>query len=227
MNTAAFDEAGDGAERPAEGDLAEGDLAEGYVKPPRPMPWPLGALLSLVERRLGKRLVANRILAWYPKALLGSGIMEALVAHDEAEVPKRLLKLVRIYVSFLASCPFCIDMNAKEYREGGISDEEILALRGLKRLEDVGSISESERAALDYVRCATLTPVSFTPEVIERLHAHFHERGIVIIASTCAQVNFWTRLIQSLGVQPAGFSSGCSILDLDRYKTMHSPGSGG
>jgi len=147
--------------------------------------------------------------------------MEALVAHDEREVPKRLLKLIRVYVSFLASCPFCIDMNAAEYRESGLSDDEILVLRGIKTFEEVGGISDSERAALEYVRCATSTPVAFTSEVMDRLRSHFSERAIVVIASTCAQVNFWTRLIQSLGVQPAGFSTECSILELEKYRTLH------
>ncbi len=199
--------------------IMRSDVA-GYVSPPPRMPWFLCAMLAIVERHLGKPLLANRILAWYPKAFWGSGLLEALVAHEESEVPKRLLKLIRVYVSFLASCPFCIDMNAKEYRESGIEDEEILALRGMRRLEDVTSIGEGERAALDYVRCATSTPVSFTPEVIETLRAHFSERAIVVIASTCAQVNFWTRLIQSLGVPPAGFTTECSILDLEKYRTL-------
>lgn len=194
--------------------------AAGYVNPPPHMPWFLRAMLAIVERRLGKPLIANRILAWYPKAFWGSGIMEGLVAHDEREVPKRLLKLIRVYVSFLASCPFCIDLNAKEYREIDVSDEEILALRGMKRFEAVESISASERAALEYVRCATSTPIAFTPELIDELRSHFSERAIVVIASTCAQVNFWTRLIQSLGVQPAGFSTECSILDLEKYRTL-------
>jgi AhpD family alkylhydroperoxidase len=192
----------------------------GYLKPPPRLPWAIRAALAAVERRLGKPLLANRILAWYPKAFWGSGLMEALVAHEEPEVPRRLLKLIRVYVSFLASCPFCIDLNAKEYRESGISEEEILALRGLRRLEDLPSIGEDERAALDYVRCATSTPVSFPAEVMDRLRSRFSERAIVVIASTCAQVNFWTRLIQALGVQPAGFSGECPILELESYRTL-------
>ena len=112
------------------------------------MPWLLRAVLAVVERRLGKPLIANRILTWYPNAFWGSGLMEALIAHEEPEVPRRLLKLIRVYVSFLASCPFCTDLNAKEYRESGIDDEEILALRGMRRFEEVPSISEGERVAL-------------------------------------------------------------------------------
>lgn len=196
-------------------------MSDGYINPPKPMPWLLRAMLALVERRLGKPLVANRILAWYPKAFWGSGIMEGLVAHDEPEVPRRLLKLLRVYVSFLVSCPFCIDLNAKEYKESGLSDEEILALRGLKRFDEVVSIGESERAALEYARCATSTPVAFTPETIEALRSRFSERAVVVIASTCAQVNFWARLIQALGVQPAGFSSECSLLELEKYRTLN------
>jgi alkylhydroperoxidase family enzyme len=190
------------------------------------MPLLLGFLLSLVERRLGRPLEANRILAWYPKALLGSGAMEALVAHGDREVPARLLKLLRVYVSFLASCPFCIDLNSREYSGSGISDREILALRGLLSFAEVTSLSAAERAALDYARCMTTTPVAFTQEVIDALHASFSERAIVIIASTCAQVNFWARLIQSFGVPPAGFSASCSILELESYRTLR-PGPGG
>jgi AhpD family alkylhydroperoxidase len=192
----------------------------GHVLPPEPLPRILGLLLSLVEGRLGKPLLANRILAWYPKAMLGSGLLEALVAHEDREVPKRLLKLLRIYVSFLASCPFCIDMNAKEYRESGLSDEEILALRGLRPIDEVASIRADERAALAYARCMTVTPVAFPQAIVDELHARFSDRAIVIIASTCAQVNFWARLIQGLGVPPAGFSAECAILELDKYRTI-------
>jgi alkylhydroperoxidase family enzyme len=190
------------------------------VAPPWPLPRFLGFLLGIVERRLGKPLLANRILTWYPKAAIGSALLEAFIAHDDREVPTRLLKLLRMYVSFLASCPFCIDMNSLEYRESGLSDEEILALRGLRTFAEVLTFAPAERCALDYARCITSTPVAFTREVLDGLHAHFSDRAIVILASTCAQVNFWARLIQSFGVPPAGFSGECPILELDSYRTL-------
>jgi hypothetical protein len=43
---------------------------------------------------------------------------------------------------------------------------------------------------------------------------------MVIVASTAAQVNFWARLLQSLGVPPAGFSTECQILDLAEHATI-------
>ena len=190
-----------------------------YVAPPPRIPLLLRIALSLVEKRLGRKLLANRILAWYPKALIGSGIMEGLIAHNDPEVPRRLLTLIRVATSFLVSCPFCIDMNASDYPGKGLSDEEIRGLQGLVPLEGITSISARERAALRYVKCICSTPLSFPADVIEDMERHFTPRGMVIVASTSAQVNFWARLIQALGVPPAGFSAECSLLNLDRYAT--------
>jgi alkylhydroperoxidase family enzyme len=191
-----------------------------YVPPPPRLPLFLRFLIGAVERRLGKSLLANRILGWYPRALVGSGVMEALVAHDEPEVPRRLLALVRMYTSFLVSCPFCIDMNSRDFQRKGITDEEVRALQGRVPLDTVSTFTAKEKAALRYVQCVCRTPLQFTSDVLEEMNRSFSPRGFVIVASTCAQVNFWTRLIQGLGVPPAGFSADCPILDLDAYSTL-------
>ncbi len=191
-----------------------------YLDPPTRMPLLLRLLLWMVERRIGKSLLANRILTWYPKAFLGSGIMEGLVAHNEAEVPRRLLGLVRIYTSFIVSCPFCIDLNSREFRGKGITEQEILALQGKVPMDEVLTLNGKEKAALHYVECMCRTPMAFTAEAVDNIKVHFTPRGIVILASTCAQVNFWTRLIQSFGVPPAGFSANCGVLNLEAYATL-------
>jgi alkylhydroperoxidase family enzyme len=191
-----------------------------YVQPPARLPFLLRIALWAVEHRLGKRLLANRILGWYPRALIGSGVLEGLVAHDEPEVPRRLLALVRMYTSFLVSCPFCIDMNSKDFQRKGITDEEVRALQGRVPMDGVSTFSAREKAALRYVECMCRTPLQFTSGVLEEMNRSFSPRGFVIVASTCAQVNFWTRLIQGLGVPPAGFSADFPILDLDAYTTL-------
>lgn len=85
-------------------------------------------------------MLPARILAWYPKAAIGSGIMEALVAHEDGRMTKRMLKLIRMTASYAAACPFCVDMNSYEYRDVGITDEEAESLRG--DFERVESLSE-------------------------------------------------------------------------------------
>jgi len=193
---------------------------ESYIAPPQKIPFFMRLMLRAVEKGLGKPLYANRILAWYPKAFFGSGLMEALVAHNDKEVSRRLLNLIRMYTSFLVSCPFCIDMNSQEFRQNGITNEELAALQGQPPIAAVATFTAAEQAALHYTACLAATPVAFNQEVIAAVKQHFSPRAIVIIASTAAQVNFWARLISSLGVPPAGFSSECALLNLDKYRAQ-------
>jgi alkylhydroperoxidase family enzyme len=155
------------------------------------------------ERITGKTMLPARILAWYPKAAIGSGVLESLVAHEDGDMTPRLLKLIRMTASYTAACPFCIDMNSYEYREVGITDEEAESLRG--DFERVSTFSEREKLAIAYTKVISQTPLKFHSDLVEKVKAAFTEREFVILASTAAQVNYWARLIQALGIPPAGF----------------------
>ncbi|MEI6291732.1 MAG: carboxymuconolactone decarboxylase family protein [Chloroflexota bacterium] len=158
------------------------------------------------ERVTGRKMLPARILAWYPKAAIGSGLLESLVAHHDGKLDERILKLVRMAASFAAACPFCIDMNSYEHQALNINALEVLALKGQLNLAEVTSITSRERLAVEYARLISQTPLKFQPDFIDQLRAAFSEREIVILASTAAQVNYWARLIQALGIPPAGFS---------------------
>jgi alkylhydroperoxidase family enzyme len=164
----------------------------------------LGILFS--EKIAGRRMLPARILAWYPRAALGSGVLESLVAHRDGRLDERMLKLVRMEASFTAACPFCIDMNSHEHASLGIDSYEVLALRGQVTLESVSSFSARERLAIQYACLISQTPLKFQPDFMEQIKANFTEREMVILASTAAQVNYWARLIQALGIPPAGLS---------------------
>jgi alkylhydroperoxidase family enzyme len=146
--------------------------------------------------------------------------MESLVAHEDGKATARLLKLVRMQVSFMVSCPFCIDMNSAEFAGACILDSEIEALQEIHSFDDVESLSREEKLALLYTRALTATPVRMRSDLLRELLAAFSERELVVIASTIAQVNFWTRMAQGVGVPPAGFSETCSILHLEDYATL-------
>ncbi len=106
----------------------------------------------------------------------------------------------------MASCPFCIDMNSSEYSSLGITPIEIEALQGLRDIEKTDSFNSGERLALLYARALTRTPITIDPGLLQDVLKTFSEREIVVIVSTIAQVNFWTRLIQGIGVPPVGFN---------------------
>ncbi len=183
-----------------------------YLKEPRRIPLLLRLGIMLSERVTGKRMEAARLLAWYPKAALGAGVLEALVAHEAEGISKRLLQLIRLQVSLTAFCTFCIDMNGASFEAQAITETEVRALQGRLSLEEVPTFSERERTALRYARCLTETPIHVDPSLVAAMNACFDARQFTIVVSTIGQVNFWTRTIQGFGVPPAGFSDRCDFL---------------
>lgn len=179
---------------------------DAFIQPPQKISIVLRFGIWISEKITGRRLLPARILAWYPKAAVGSGILESLVAHHDGCLNERMLKLVRITASFSAACAFCIDMNSHEHEALDIGAEEISALRGQLELGRVATFSARERLAIRYAQLISQTPLKFDPDFIEQIKANFDEREMVILASTAAQVNYWARLIQALGIPPAGFS---------------------
>jgi alkylhydroperoxidase family enzyme len=189
-----------------------------YINPPKPIPLLLRPGIWIAKKVTGKDLEIPKLLSWYPKAAIGSAVLESLVAHKDRTISERMLKLVRMQASFTAFCPFCIDMNSSEYAQSGITPEELAALQDHTLISTTQSFSTREKLALEYARLISATPLSFPTEFIESLKQNFDEREIVILASTAAQVNYWARLIHGLGVPPAGFSGSCKLPD--DYLTM-------
>jgi AhpD family alkylhydroperoxidase len=184
---------------------------QAFIEPPRRIPWYLRIGIWFSERVAGKTLLPARLLAWYPKAAIGSGALEALIAHREGKVDARLLKIARLQTSFAISCPFCIDMNSAGLQEAGLTPEELAALQGSVEAEAVSSLSPRERLVMRYCKAISQSPIAVPPELVRELKAHFTERELVVLASTSAQVNYWGRLIQALGIPPPGFSEQCEL----------------
>lgn len=174
--------------------------AQAFIAPPAKPFWLYRLLVWLAERVAGQSLLPARLLLWYPPAAFSSGVLEALIADGRHDLNPRLLQLVRLQTSFAVACPFCIAMNSVEVMGVPLTPEELTALRGQTPLEAVPTFSEQERLALQYTRLITQTPLKFYPDFIARLKQHFTEREIVILATTAAQVNYWARLIQALGI---------------------------
>ncbi len=184
---------------------------QAFIDPPEHIPFYLKIGIWISRKVTGRDLLPAKLLAWYPKVAISSGIMESLVAHKDAKLDKRILKLVRLQTSFAVACPFCIDMNSYDYAQYEITTDEISALQGRIEIDDVKTFSRREKIAMEYARLISHAPLSFPPSFIEKLKATFPEREIVILASTTAQVNYWARLLQALGVPPAGISDRCEL----------------
>jgi len=172
---------------------------------------PLEKIIVFVEKQMGKKMMPARLLLWTPKAFVSSMILEGLIAHKKGRISERLLKLIRMQVSLRIACPFCIDMNSAGFRKQGITEEEIAGLQRLKKLKDIQSFSDEERLVLAFTCGLVRTPIKHNPNVVAKMTRVFDEKEFATIVTTIAQVDYWTRVIQGFGIQPAGFLESCDL----------------
>lgn len=186
-------------------------LRKAFIDPPKKMNLFIRLGSAITHKVTGKDLLVPKLLAWVPQVAISSGVLESLIAHGKKDLNPRLLKLIRIQTSLSVACPFCIDMNTFGYQKDGISDEEINGLIGRKKVEDINTFSNKEKIVLAYVKHLCASPIVMPKEVSDQIIQTFSPREIVILASTVAQVNYWARLIQGLGVPPEGFMDHCEL----------------
>jgi alkylhydroperoxidase family enzyme len=174
----------------------------------------LRAGVAVAERVVRRRLEPARLLAWYPKAALGFGLMESLVAHKVGRLDRRLLQVVRLVASFAVACPFCVDLNGLGREANRLTDDEVRAVARLAGGDDPrwpASVTTLERLAARYAAALSATPALPDTAVLDEVTTVFTPREVVVLATTTAQVNAWARLIRGLGVPPAGFSDTCEV----------------
>lgn len=177
--------------------------SDAFIAPRPRIPWMLRVALWIVRRRTGADLLPPRLLAWYPRAAVASGLLESLITHRDRNIDERMLKIVRMTISFTASCPFCVGMNSEGW-EKLLTAAELAALQGITPLDVVETFTSRERLAIEFARLTSQTPLALNAEFGTRMTDAFDEREMVVLASTSAQVNYWARLIQGLGCQPTG-----------------------
>lgn len=132
------------------------------------------------------------------RAMLG---VEKVIAQGSIE--KSVRELVKLRVSQINGCAYCIDMHWKDARASGESEQR---LYGLPAWRESPYYSERERAAL--LLAEELTQVAHRPvpeEVFERVQTQFnsHEMGDLIWA--IAAINAWNRVNIGFGTVPGGY----------------------
>jgi AhpD family alkylhydroperoxidase len=113
-------------------------------------------------------------------------------AMKETALPPILVDLVKIRVSQMNGCLFCLDMHHKEARTHG---ERELRLYHLAAWRESPLFSEKERAALEWAELLT-RPGSHGAEDsdYEKISAHYSEKDISDLTLVIAAINAWNRL---------------------------------
>ena len=176
------------------------------IPPPARVPWYLRPMLWVTRRITGKDPLPARLLTWFPKGAVGAGLFELTAAGAPGDLDGRCLAIARIVASMVSGCPFCIDMNAATWKRAGLREDELAGLfstdLGDARFEGLGV---REAAAARFAVALSETPVVVSDELGSTLTRTFTAREVVVLATTIAQVNYWSRFNQGLGVPTAGF----------------------
>ena len=116
---------------------------------------------------------------------------------DTSGLDHALLELIRMRVSLINSCAYCLDMHFKEGLAGG---ETALRLISVSAWREAPYYSPKEQAVLAFAEHLTKMP---DDESIDRLHEellkHFSKQEIAFITLAIVQINSWNRIVRSFG----------------------------
>jgi AhpD family alkylhydroperoxidase len=103
-----------------------------------------------------------------------------------------LLHLVKLRVSQINGCAYCLDMHWKDLRAIGETEQRLYSLDAW---EEAPFYTERERAALEWSESVTRVSSDRVPDtVFERVRRHFNEKGLADLTLVVATINAWNRL---------------------------------
>lgn len=108
-------------------------------------------------------------------------------------VTKLTWELVKLRVSQINQCAFCIDMHSKDLLAQGVSSERII---GLSAWRDMPFYSENEKVALDWAEL--LTAGKSADDVLYReVVQSLGEQGVVDLTIAVNAINSWNRIAKT------------------------------
>ena len=108
-------------------------------------------------------------------------------------LPLALLELVKIRVSQINGCAFCIAMHVPLARKHGVSEDQMHLLAAWR---EAPVYSPQECAALAWAEALTrLTGGDVSDEVYAGTRKHFSEKEVADLSFAIAEINAWNRLM--------------------------------
>ncbi|WLD12724.1 carboxymuconolactone decarboxylase family protein [Planctellipticum variicoloris] len=134
------------------------------------------------------------------RALLG---VEKYLA--QCSIEKSLRELIKLRVSQINGCAYCIDMHWKDARASGETEQR---LYGLPAWRESPYYTERERAGLLLAEELTRIADRPVPDVVhERVREQFQDREIADLTWAIAAINAWNRVNIGLGTVPGDYQA--------------------
>jgi AhpD family alkylhydroperoxidase len=147
-----------------------------------------------------QRLNALEVAKGAMKAMYG---LETYLAKCGLEAS--LLHLLKLRVSQINGCAYCIDMHWKDLRAGGETEQRLYMLDAWR---ESPFYSERERAALAWAEAVTLVTEGHVPdEVFEEARGQFEDAELADLTLAVVAINGWNRLSIAFRTVPGTYTA--------------------
>jgi AhpD family alkylhydroperoxidase len=102
--------------------------------------------------------------------------------RENGVLPRRLVELVRLRVSFHNQCRTCMSIRYADSLEDGVTDGLVCSL---ERPQEADDLTDAEKAALAYADKLATDHLAITDEMFARLYDHF---SVAEVMELCFQV---------------------------------------
>lgn len=155
----------------------------------------LQGTFDLMRSILG--FVPNSVLTMQrkPKLVEGFGALTKGVMDPDGEVDLGFKRLIAHMASFGAACQYCEAHSLIAAGIHGISEEKLASIWDYERSP---LFTDGEKVALEFAQCAGAVPNAVTPELFDRMRAHWSEGEIVEILGAVCLYGFLNRWNDSM-----------------------------
>jgi len=138
-----------------------------------------------------------------PEALKAMLELEKYVATSGLE--SSLYELVKIRISQINKCAYCLDMHTKIARKDGESEQRIYMLNSW---QETSFYTDRERAALKWAESLTLiSEKEINDALYQSVLLHFNEKEMVALSMVIVTINSWNRLSVGFGTVPGSYEN--------------------
>jgi AhpD family alkylhydroperoxidase len=132
-----------------------------------------------------------------------AGLVKGQHFVDTSDLDHTLLHLIKMRVSQINSCAYCIDMHLKE---GLANGETALRLISLTAWRETPYYTPKEEAVLAFAERLTRLPADeHSDDIHDALSKYFSKHEIAILTLAIIQINSWNRLVRSFGSVPGKY----------------------
>ena len=112
-------------------------------------------------------------------------------------IERKLRELIKIRVSQINGCAYCLNMHTADARKMGETEQRIYCVSAWQECE---FYTEAEKVALGLAEYVTLIPTKRVPdEFYQRVREHYDEKQYVDLVLIINQINSWNRISIAMG----------------------------